>query len=369
MVDKRTYWQAQGAGSLPTASIGVGGLGGNGPGLINSNYTNLFRDDYYVFVNQSSGPFGSLGTKRRSAQFRLEAARQQALDAKVQLQQSVKDAFYRLLAGQMRLQVSQRNLGLAEEVSRIAQARFKVGQVPRLDLMSAEVEKNRAQQELVTAQAELRQARARLAPFLGEESSQELVAEGDLSPPALELVFTALQAKIQDSPRLAAADAGVQQAHQEAVLAGQQGNPSASLGLVHDLVVPNYVLQVTLAIPMDWGELGNEYAAKQAAAREAEARFTQLRRQMNSELQVSYDTYLSSQQVQQNYREKVLEPAEEMARITEKGYRRGALPYAQLLNAQRLVSDLRRQYLEKQLDVQLALDALEATLGQPLERP
>lgn len=350
--------QARGAGSLPTAQLGLAGLGGNGPGLVNSNYSNLFRDDYYVFWNQSSGPFGSLGSKKRSAQFRHQAAQQEVLSQRLQLEQAVKDEFYRLLAAQQRLEVNQRNLELAEEVLRIAQVRHKVGQVPRLDLMSAEVERNRAQQELVTATAELRQSKARLGPLLGQ-SPQDLQAEGDLTPSA-----EPLPQPLQEHPRLAAASAELQQARQETLLAAQQGNPSANLNLVHDLVVPNYVLQVTLAIPIDWGELGHEYAARQAAEKEAEAKLEHLRKQLESELEVARSAYQSALENQSSYRQKVLDPAEEMARVTEKGYRKGALPYAQLLVAQRLVSDLRRQFIDKQLEVQLALDALQAALGQ-----
>ncbi|MBX3171571.1 MAG: TolC family protein [Candidatus Eremiobacteraeota bacterium] len=350
--------QAQGAGSLPTAQLGVAGLGGNGPGLTNSNYSNLFRDDYYVFWNQSSGPFGSLASKKRSAEFRHQAARQAVRSQRLQLEQSVKDEFYRLLAAQQRLEVNQRNLELAEEVLRIARTRHKVGQVPRLDLMSAEVERNRAQQELVTATSELRQSKARLGPLLGQ-SPQDLQAEGDLTPAPAPLIQS-----LQEHPRLAAAAAELQQARQETLLAAQQGNPSANLNLVHDLVVPNYVLQVTLAIPLDWGELGYEYAARQAAEAEAEAKLEHLRKQLESELEVARSAYQSALENQISYREKVLDPAEEMARVTEKGYRKGALPYTQLLVAQRLVSDLRRQFIDKQLEVQLALDALQAALGQ-----
>ncbi len=353
--------QAKGAGALPTAQFGVGGLGGNGPGLTNSNYSNLFRDDYYVFLNQSTGPFGSIGSKRRSAEFRHQAAQQAVLTQQLTLEQSVKDEFYRLLAAQQRLEVNQRNLELAEEVLRIAKTRHKVGQVPRLDLMSAEVERNRAQQELVTAASELRQSKARLAPLLGD-SPQDLQAEGDLTPSTPQLIHKDLQAH----PRLAAAQAELQQARQETLLAAQQGNPSANLNLVHDLVIPNYVLQVTLSVPLDWGELGYEYAARQAAEKEAEAKLGQLQKQLESELEVARGTYESALENQSSYREKVLDPAEEMARVTEKGYRKGALPYAQLLIAQRLVSDLRRQFIDKQLEVQLALDALQAALGQHL---
>lgn len=353
--------QARGAGALPTAQLGVAGLGGNGPGLVNSNYSNLFRDDYYVFLNQSTGPFGTIGSKRRSAEFKHQAAQHEVSQQQLQLQQSVKDEFYRLLAAQQRLEVNQRNLQLAEEVLRIAQTRHKVGQVPRLDLMSAEVERNRAQQELVTASSELRQSKARLAPLLGQ-SPQDLLAEGDLAPVAVQPD----PQDLQSHPRLAAAQAELQQARQETLLAAQQGNPSANLNLVQDLVVPNYVLQVTLSVPLDWGELGHEYAARQAAEKEAEVKLGQLQKQLESDLEVARGSYESALENQRNYQEKVLDPAEEMARVTEKGYRKGALPYSQLLIAQRLVSDLRRQFIDKQLEVQLALDALQAALGQHL---
>jgi cobalt-zinc-cadmium efflux system outer membrane protein len=353
--------QARGAGALPTAQVGVGALTGNGPGLVNSNYTNLFRDDYYVFLNQSTGPFGTIGSKRRSAEFKHQAAQHEVSQQQLQLEQSVKDEFYRLLAAQQRLEVNQRNLQLAEEVLRIAQTRHKVGQVPRLDLMSAEVERNRAQQELVTASSELRQSKARLAPLLGQ-SPQDLLAEGDLAPITVQLA----PQDLQSHPRLAAAQAELHQARQETLLAAQQGNPSANLNLAQDLVVPNYVLQLTLSVPLDWGELGHEYAARQAAEKEAEVKLAQLQKQLESDLEVARGTYESALENQRNYQEKVLDPAEEMARVTEKGYRKGALPYSQLLIAQRLVSDLRRQFIDKQLEVQLALDALQAALGQHL---
>ena len=368
--EQQAHFQAEGAGRLPNPEIGIAALGGNGAGLLNSNYINLQRDDYYVYFNQSTGPWGTVGSKKRSAQHRWEAARQQVLDQKVQLQQSVKDEFFRLLAAQQRLEVNRHNLELAEQVVRIAQVRHKVGQVARLDLMSAEVERNRAGQELVTAESELRQSRARLAPLLGLAAGQgDLNAEGVLEPPALDLALEQLQSQVEANPKVAAADANLRQAREETLLASQQGNPSAGINLMQDLVIPNYVLQLTLSVPIDYGELGFAVAARRAAENEAEAQLRQVRVKLLSELQVAYDSYRSAQQNQRDYRQQVLDPAEEMAKITEKGYRKGALPYAQLLISQRLVSDLRRQFLDKQLEAQLALNALEAALGRPLERP
>lgn len=66
------------------------------------------------------------------------------------------------------------------------------------------------------------------------------------------------------------------------------------------------------------------------------------------------------------YRDKILQPAEEVVKVTRYGYVRGAIAYNQPPIVQQQLSTLRKEMVQRVLEVHQALHALELVVGQSL---
>lgn len=364
---RQAYWAYQGSDSLPSASLGVGTWQGQGQALLNSSLISEMRGDYYVWLTQPFRPLGTLSTHRRVAYRGLTQAQSQATLTRIQLSQRVKDAYYQLMAAEQQLAVAHQNLELAEEILKVTQLRFLKGAGPKLDEINATVQRNRARQDLTLAQGQRGQAQARLAALLGLPAHTPLRTQGQLQPPPGNYLYETLLELARQHPRLQVARESLQQSSHTRTLAEQQNNPQPGFYAAYDMVRPSYVVQLTLSIPLDWGVLRNDVRQKLEIEREKEQTLQSEQLALSAELRAAFEAYQAAFTNATTYLEEVLKPSEESTRITEYGYKRGAIPFLQLLTSQQQLSNIRKDYIERQLAVHLALDALEAVVGRELE--
>ena len=364
---RQAYWALEEADSLPSSSVGLGSYQGNGQAFSNGNYISANRSDYYVWLLQPFRPLGSTGTGQRLAYHQLHQAQSEATLARIQLAQRSKDAYYKLMAAEQQLQVAQKNLELAEQVLNTTQLRFSKGSGPRLDEINATIQRNRSRQDVTLARGQWAQAQAQLAPLVGLAAENHLQTDGVLDPPPGQYLYDTLLELARQHPRLQVARDAQLQSNQARVLAEQQNNPTPNLMAVYDMVRPSYLVQLTLSIPIDWGVIGNDVRRKREIEVEKEQLLQREKLALSSDLRQAYASYQATYDNAISYNEEVLKPSEESTRITEYGYRRGALPYLQLLATQQQLSNIRKDYIERQLAVHLSLDALEAVVGRQLE--
>ncbi len=364
---RQAYWAMQGSDAFPSTTLGLGSFQGSGEILNNGNYINSPSPDYYVYLTQTFKPVGTLATSRRIAFRDFTQAQQAAALVRIQLAQRVKDAYYTLLAAQEQVRTSESNLDLARRVLSTTESRFKAGAGPRLDQINATVQFNRSFQDLTLATSQVRQAQARLAPLLALPPQSEIDPDGVLAPPAGDFVYEKLVEIARQHPRLQAAEEALDQSAWQRKLSEQQSNPTPGIYAVYDIQKPSWLAQLMLSIPIDWGGIRNDVRSKAEAEKEKAQLLYSERFSLAAELRASFEAYQAAYLNAASYVEGVLKPAEESARITGFGYKRGAVPFLQLLSAQQQQESVRKDYIDRQLSVHLALDALEAAVGRQLE--
>lgn len=136
------------------------------------------------------------------------------------LESTVTQQYLSVSAAGDALDLAARQLRRAEENLRLAQARVEVGEAIPLEAMQADVERGRAEVELIRAENQLRSERLRLAQQLGIEleADLELTSEFEVFEPQWteeELVAAAMGSNPELQASLArgtAADAGVRMA-------------------------------------------------------------------------------------------------------------------------------------------------------------
>ncbi len=117
---------------------------------------------------------------------------------------------------------------------------------------------------------------------------------------------------------------------------------------------------------LDWGQTRNEVRARESQVAEQEATLESTRLTVAAQLRSAHELYLGAAQNAAEFRQKVLQPSEQSARITQYGFRSGAVPYVRLLSSQQNLAAVRKEYIALLQTAHLAWDAVEAATGQPL---
>lgn len=332
----------------------------------NTRFTNY--SDNTVYLTQNFPPWGSQEASSRSGWSQALWSEQQLLQTKLKLQQQVKDAYVELLAAQERQKIASANAAVAQKSLELTQARHKAGAAPKLDLLSAEVESQRAQQELVISNAQLQAAQDALAPLMGMSSTRRILASGNLAVDQKALrELEPLLSDLQAHPKLAGAQNLVQRAKAQFDWASTQGNPSPGIAVGYDGNNRSPLIQLQLNIPIDWGQLASQVDQKKAAYEQAELQLQSQRLTLEAEIRQSWNIYRAMWQVAENYPTSILEPAERTVTVSSFGYERGAVPYLQLLTYQQRLFQVRRDNVEAQRVAWKALHALELSSGKNLE--
>lgn len=355
------------AGRAPSASLSANYMGGTSL----NNYGSL-NQDVYAGVNENFQPFGNTAWSGRAAYRAYEIAEANVLQTRVTLIQNVKDAFIGLLVAQEQLHVAQENLKLANDVYDITKAKFKAGAGPKMDVLNAEITRATSVQAVIQADGTLRAAEATLAPLLGLSARDTFQAVGADDLPENKLVLGELLEVAKGHPQIVTAEKTLQQSEADVHVQRTQANPSVSLGAIYDLSTLNhnpniYSVLGTVSIPIDWGQI--LYGVRQSieTVQEKRVALTGAQLAVVSNLKAAYENYVAAEQNALTYRASVLDPSIELLKMTEVGYKAGALPFQQLLLAEQNLRTARAQYFSLLLSGHQALDALEAAVGASLD--
>ena len=374
---RAAQWSLEKATSLPSAQVTLGTIagstvagsqtGGNSPSGAGAGFATFSADgrtDRYLQFTQPFLPLGAMSAARAVASQELEMARANEQEVRVQLRQQIKDGFYTVLAAQANLQAVEDNLALARESHQIAEKRFSNGAGPKLDLVDAGIQLSRAEQDLINAQVQLQQSQAVLVPLLGLPPASSLRAEGELAIPDERLDYPKLADELDKNPKVQLARAGLERERASVDWAASQGNPNPMLTFIRDWNTHTYQLQVGLQFPLDWGQIGNEVRAREESVQEQQQNLQALQMGLSSGLRVAVEQYLGAVRNAADFREKILIPSQESTRITQYGFKRGAVPYLRLLTSQQNLTAVRKEYIQLIRSAWLALDAAEAAVGK-----
>lgn len=155
---------------------------------------------------------GKLGLSKRVAEQDQREATAEADAQRYRVLNAVKLLYYQALGNQRTIEVRTQLAQLARQAVRISQELANVGQADRPDLAAAEIEAERIELELMTAQYERDQTWRQLAAVVNNPSLTPTQLAGNLEDlPKLDLA-PALEEIYRESPELRAANVGVDRA-------------------------------------------------------------------------------------------------------------------------------------------------------------
>jgi len=313
---------------------------------------------------------GQRGIRTDIATANLTQTEWEIRDAERRVLANVMGAFAKLLEAQELLELSEETVALAEETRETARKQFEAGEVPRLDLLRAEVELRRASTRQVAEKRRIATARKHLNLRLGRAPDAPLRAEGPLlfvepSGTKAELLKQALELR----PDLKAAEAGLQASRRRVRLVrAERLFPEVEVALRYedsrDFEERDRRVMLDFAIPLPLfnrrqGEL--EAALAEELRQDAEIALVQAR--IETEVAIAFEQFQGSQQIVEQYVQQILPQQEQNFRLLREGYTLGQFGLTDVLLAQRGLIDVRFDYLGAIGDFNTAVAELRQALG------
>ncbi|HYU35763.1 MAG TPA: TolC family protein [Thermoanaerobaculia bacterium] len=312
---------------------------------------------------------------KRQRRIALAAAQAQSGEAELarltaETRNQVRRAYFALAAAQSRTAETAELERLAESARDAARARFEAGDVPRLDVLQAELSAVQAASEADRARGLLLGARGGLNALLGRPLDSPLAASTGLDAGTVPSADAALRLALAGSAELAVLDRGIaeQQAEVELARAEAVRDVTAGAGVLHD-APPDFVwgwsAALTFTLPVfsrgrEQVRLEEATLARLKAERDAAAA------RVRGEVATAAAAAETQRQALLRFRDEILPRAAEVERLAEDAYRSGQTDLAALLQSLQAVHDLRLQAVQAGIEYQDALADLERAIGAPL---
>jgi len=317
-----------------------------------------------------------IGGKR---QRRIELAQQNAglTDVEIEalareVRRRVREAFYAAASAGSVTQQRARALELAKRLQEIARARFQAGDVPQLEVFQADLGVSRAAADLEVARQREKTASSQLNALLNHppETQWELVGSLEDLPPQLPLPELVQRAAESNTELRHLLQEQKVEEGRRALLRAERV-PTLNVQFGTDFNSPRDFRvgprgQLFLLLPLFTRNQG-EIAQSSASLRVLESETAATKRAVAGRVEVAYFE-LSAQQTQvELFRTALLPAARRLESLAEESYRAGRANVLTVLDAQRNVQQVERDYLESLLALQLSFAGLEETVGAPLD--
>jgi outer membrane protein TolC len=323
-------------------------------------------------------PFpGKLQLRGEKALAEASAAGREVDNARVQLTESARAAFYDYYLAHRAVEVNQDGLRLLGEIRGDAQARFRNGVTKNdQEILQVEVEIGRQRQRFISLERARQVAVARINALMHLPPTcdlppppQELSIPQELPDPQ-EMLATALSQRLDLlalKDRIAAAEAAVK-------IACREFYPDFDAMAAYDNFWSQTQLRPQIALRIN---VPVRRERRSAAVAEAKARLSELRAQYAQQTDVvGYEVQQVYEQLRESYRivrlfeKEVLAKTRSNVKTSQESYVNGQIPLSTLIEAERSLVGLRDSYYEAVTELFRRRTVLERALsGSPSAAP
>ncbi|MFO0773841.1 MAG: TolC family protein [Nitrospiraceae bacterium] len=350
----------------PTLSVGTVGSMTQGRTLARSG-------QIYPQLQQLFELAGKRGFRIESAEYGTKGAEAAFEDAVRQLSFALKEAYYRVQVGQLRLALSEENRDRFARILEVNTVRFKKGFIAEVDLIRIRLQVVDFQSQVISALQETEAARAdlRLLLHLPAATRMELTTELEyrrVEPdlPTLQRVAIDLRPDLRQK-RLARSQRAA-----ELKLAQAYRYPDITIGAGYAIQGPQgpdnqqqFGLSLGIPLPLfNRNQGGIVQGEVNVSAAEADVQKALM--EVENQVDVAYRTLLQSRTLVEAYQKGILDDARQTFTIVERAYERGGATILDLLDAARTARAIQLNYLESLFSYQRNVLQLEQAIGREL---
>ena len=347
----------------PELAIEVEGIGGQGPrsGFDGAETT--------VTLAQPIQLGGKRQVRTQLASYNKELADWDLEQARLQVRAQTAAAFAEVMAAQDREALTKQQMELSKDLLGTVRKRVQAGKDSPVEQSKAQITLSSSRIDLAQAKQALTVARIRLAALWAGKPTFTAVTQTTgriVKPPERE----SLEGSIESHPFVARWTDEIAKAQAEKELARTEGVPDVAVlaGLKRYEEDNNNTAVLGLAIPLPVFNR-NQGTREQATYRLAKTQ--QLQQQalieISAALSESHSDLLSAYEQITGLRDQILPAAETAFQGALTGYTQGKFEYLNVLDAQRTLFEVKKQYFEAQLDYHKARADLEQLISRPLD--
>lgn len=294
--------------------------------------------------------------------------------ASITITSRVKMAYYDVLAKQMKIQLSEENLIIADDFAQKAEFRHSVGEATNLERLTAVVEQTQAKNSVHIAQNELKIALSTLNNALGRVRNMQknvIVLTDSLAYQPVEQTLEQLtEIAFRVNPQLTAALNKISSASLGRTLAWSSMLPNLNASYYRQTVDGSsnfYGVSIGISVPV-WFLFDQRGQIQEASANVtiAEYEMRSLTNDIGAEVSNAYYEMENNEQQIKLHQSDILPQAEEVYRSARASYTAGEINYIEYLQAQQLLITSRSEYIEELAKYCSSLAKLEAVVGTRL---
>ena len=331
------------------------------PGEEGNRFTN-----YGFKLSQEFEIAGQRGVRIDIAEKEISTAVLVIKDRERLLISEVKDSFGKVLALRKKRELAQEVVRLQEELLGLTKIKFQAGEVSGLDVNLAEVEVSKAKRELLLLERECKEALLALKGLMGLNSDMSLSVEGELPSAVTNLPDkeTLRTIAFSERPDLRTVALEVRKAEAVIDLVNKEAVPNVTLAGFYDKDEQKNEVGLTISIPLPFFDRKQgEKLEGRARAEQSRIRVDGLKRTIEREIEQACTALESAFEELSIFKKEILNKAAENLNLLNLAFKEGKIGFFEVRLAQKETVDIQFAYLDSQLRMQIALDAIEKVTG------
>ncbi len=320
-------------------------------------------------------PFpGKLALREESAQWEARASLSQVDESEIRLAGAVKRQWWQLFYLDRAIESVLRNQNLLRQFVDVAQTKYSVGQGLQQDVLLAQVELSRFEDQELSLRAMRRKAEARLNALMGRaaETPVSLVAEVSRELPELRPSAEYLALAEQHRPELQALKYQIEAARARVALADKDYYPDFNLGVVYGQrqgYVDLATIQLSMNLPINTANR-QDRARDQRKQEWLQKKYSldDLRNRIAEQIDVAMADYRRARKQTELYDKSIIPQASQTVESMLAGYQVNKVDFLNLVRAQVTLFNYETQYWQALSAANQALAALEVAVGKEMYR-
>lgn len=304
--------------------------------------------DAAILITQPLELNGARRVRGQIASSQYQAAISYAATVRRQTVLQLTQTYWDVVGLQELMKLHQQNIGALRQLQTAVQKQLDIGTVPGSQLLKTELEMTRAEQGLAQVVFELTQAKALVNTIMGRSTGDDFTATDAPQTHRAALDKPSLMASAQKlRPELSAIDAQLLSARGEVQARRLRSAPDVSLQARKGSFESDgdEGIAISLSLPIvDWGSAKADVQQAQTSVRNLELQRLALQNTVGMEVEQAINAVTTSRQAVDQFNTHIISKSEELLRMAQTGYEKGATGYLEVLEAQRTLLDAKTEY-------------------------